>query len=292
MAANLVITGAGGQVGSLLAGEAARRGYPVDARGHRDLDITDPVAVSARIRPGDIVVNCAAMANVDECESDRAGAFAVNATGPGNLARACAAVGARLIHLSTDYVFSGDLGRPYEISDATGPLSVYGHSKLAGESAVRAELPDAHIVRTSWVYTGGAGADFVAVMRRLAATDGEIDVVDDQIGSPTYAVDLVSALLEIVGGGVRGPVLHVANDGAVSRFEQARAVFAALGADPARVRPVDTAAFPRPARRTAFSALSMAESVRAGLSPLRPWCDALRAALAVPLEDGPIPSEP
>lgn len=292
MAANLVITGAGGQVGALLAGEAARRGHRVDACAHRDFDITDPAAAGARIRRDDIVVNCAAMTNVDHCESDRAGAFAVNATGPENLARACAAVGARLIHLSTDYVFSGDLRRPYEISDATGPLSVYGHSKLAGESAVLAELPDAHIVRTSWVYTGGSGSDFVAVMRRLAGGDGEIDVVDDQIGSPTYAGDLVAALLEIADGGVRGPLLHVANDGAVSRFEQARAVFAALGANPDRIRPVHSAAFPRPAHRPVFSALSMAESVRAGLRPLRPWCDALLAALAVPLEDGPIPSKP
>ena len=184
------------------------------------------------------------------------------------------------MHISTDYVFSGELRRPYEVSDATGPLSVYGRSKLDGELAVHAELPEAHVVRTSWVYTGGSGADFVAVMRKLAAGDRVIEVVADQTGSPTYAADLVGALLEVAAGEVRAPLLHVANSGAVSRFEQARAVFEAEGADPERVRPVDTDAMPRPAHRPVFSALAMAESVRAGLTPLRPWRDALDAALS------------
>lgn len=287
-----MITGAGGQVGSVLAGEAGRRGYSVHALTHRDLDITDPDAVEAVVRGDDLVVNCAAMTNVDDSEADPDAAFAINAAGPGNIARTCARVNARMIHISTDYVFSGDHRRPYEISDATGPLSVYGKSKLAGESAVLTALPGAFVVRTSWVYTGGNGTDFVAVMRRLAASDQAIDVVDDQTGSPTYAGDLVSSLLEIAAGGVAGPVLHVANVGAVSRWEQARAVFAEVGADPERVRPVSTAQFPRPAHRPVYSALSMTKSIQAGLSPLRPWRDALAAALAVPLDGGPIPSTP
>lgn len=288
----MLITGAGGQVGRFLAGEASRHGYQVSAVTHRDLDITDPEAARRRIHSGDLVVNCAAFTNVDAAEAEPETAHAVNAVGPGNLARACAAAGARLIHLSTDYVFSGDLGRPYEISDQTGPLSVYGRTKLDGELAVHAELPDAHVVRTSWVYTGGAGTDFVAVMRRLAATDRTIDVVSDQTGSPTYAKDLVDALLQIAAGGIDAPILHAANAGAVSRFEQAQAVFALLGADPRRVRPVGTDAVPRPARRPVFSALSMEGSVRAGLRPLRPWRDALQAALAVPVDDAPLASTP
>ena len=230
------------------------------------------------------MVNCAALTNVDDAESDPVGAHAINAVGPANLADACARVGARLVHLSTDYVFSGDGARPYEIGDRTGPLSVYGRSKLDGELAVHAVLPDAHVVRTSWVYTGGGGTDFVAVMRRLAGTDRVIDVVDDQTGSPTYAKDLVAALLQIAGGGIDAPVLHVTTAGTASRFEQARAVFEELGADPDRVRPVGTAAVPRPARRPVFSALSMAESVRAGLTPLRPWREALAEAVAVPIQ--------
>ena len=280
----MVITGAGGQVGRFLAGEAALRGYEVHALTRRDCDITDAAAALHHVRAGDVVVNCAALTNVDDAESDPVGAHAINAVGPANLAEACARVGARLVHLSTDYVFSGDDARPYEVGDRTGPLSVYGRSKLDGELAVHAVLPDAHVVRTSWVYTGGGGTDFVAVMRRLASTDRVIDVVDDQTGSPTYAKDLVAALLQIAGGGVDAPVLHVTNAGSASRFEQARAVFEEVGADPDRVRPVGTAAVPRPARRPVFSALSMADSVRAGLTPLRPWREALAEAVAVPIQ--------
>jgi dTDP-4-dehydrorhamnose reductase len=280
----MVITGAGGQVGGFLAGEAALRGYEVHALTRRECDITDAAAALHHVRAGDVVVNCAALTNVDDAESDPVGAHAINAVGPANLAEACARVGARLVHLSTDYVFSGDDARPYEVGDRTGPLSVYGRSKLDGELAVHAVLPDAHVVRTSWVYTGGGGTDFVAVMRRLASTDRVIDVVDDQTGSPTYAKDLVAALLQIAGGGVDAPVLHVTNAGSASRFEQARAVFEEVGADPDRVRPVGTAAVPRPARRPVFSALSMADSVRAGLTPLRPWREALAEAVAVPIQ--------
>jgi dTDP-4-dehydrorhamnose reductase len=178
------------------------------------------------------------------------------------------------------------------VGDATNPLSAYGRSKLAGELAVLAALPDANVVRTSWVYTGDAGSDFVALMRRLAATDRTVDVVDDQIASPTYAKDRVGALLEVGEGRIREPVLHVANEGAISRFQQARAVFEEVGADPERVRPVSTAQAPRPARRPAYSALSMATSVRAGLTPLRPWRQALADALAQPVDDGRLPSTP
>lgn len=292
MADRIVITGAGGQVGGFLAGEAARRGREVSALTHKQWDITDPLAAERFISEDDLVINCAAFTNVDAAEAEPDAAYAINATGPENIAHACARVGARLVHISTDYVFSGEQRHPYEVGDETGPLGVYGQTKLAGELAVLAALPDATIVRTSWVYTGGGGNDFVAVMRRLAGTDREIDVVDDQTGSPTYAKDLVAALFEAGEAHIRGPILHAANDGAVSRFEQARAVFEEVGADPERVRPVSTAQVPRPARRPVYTALSMAMSVRAGLTPLRSWRDALAEALAVPVEGGPIPSTP
>ncbi len=290
MADRIVITGAGGQVGGFLAGEAARRGREVSALTHKQWDITDPLAAERFISEDDLVINCAAFTNVDAAEAEPDAAYAINATGPENIAHACARVGARLVHISTDYVFSGEQRHPYEVGDETGPLGVYGQTKLAGELAVLAALPDATIVRTSWVYTGGGGNDFVAVMRRLAGTDREIDVVDDQTGSPTYAKDLVAALFEAGEAHIRGPILHAANDGAVSRFEQARAVFEEVGADPERVRPVSTAQVPRPARRPVYTALSMAMSVRAGLTPLRSWRDALAEALAVPVDGGPIPS--
>lgn len=281
-----MITGAGGQVGGFLAGEALRRGYRISALARRDLDITDPEATFEAVRPDDVVVNCAAFTNVDAAEADPQGAQAINGDGAGNLARACARAGARMVHISTDYVFSGGVKgeqhRPYEVDDPTGPLGVYGKSKLDGEHQVLAALPDAHVVRTSWVYTGGSGSDFVAVMRRLAAGERTVDVVDDQTGAPTYAKDLVKALLEVVERDIRPGILHVSNEGACSRFEQARAVFAAVGADPERVRPVDTNASDRPAPRPVYSVLSMAASIRAGLSPMRPWREALAEAVAQP----------
>ena len=291
----MVVTGAGGQVGAALADAARRRGYPVAAPTRADVDITDAGAVRDLVKPGDLVFNCAALTNVDAAESDPQAAAAINATGPGLLARACAAAGARLVHISTDYVFSGvfsgvssGAARPYEVDDPTGPLGVYGRSKLAGEHAVLEALPGAaHVVRTSWVYTGADGTDFVAVMRRLAGTDRTVEVVDDQTGSPTYVADLVSALLELADRDIRPGILHAANAGAVSRFEQARAVFAELGADPGRVRPISAAQSGRPAPRPAYGALSMAGSVRAGLSPLRPWREALRAALGARSDSAP-----
>ena len=151
-------------------------------------------------------------------------------------------------------------------------------SKLAGERAVHAELPEAHVVRTAWIYTG-VGNDFVAAIARRAREDGHVDVVADQIGSPTFVGDLVDALLQIAAGGIIAPLLHAANAGAVSRFEQAQAVFAGLGADPERVRPVTTDRHPRPAPRPSYSALSSRLSTAAGLTPLRPWRDGLAEAL-------------
>lgn len=283
----IVITGAGGQVGSLLAERAGQQGRDVLALTSSQWDITDPAAGDRFIERGDVVVNCAAYTDVDGAEGDEKTAHAVNAEGPGHLARTCARVGAQLIHISTDYVFSGDFGgaapRPYEPGDQTAPLSVYGRTKLSGELAVLAALPEATVVRTAWVYTGAAGKDFVATMRRLAGGEGTLEVVDDQIGSPTYAGDLVGALLEVADGRVHAPVVHAANQGAVSRFEQARAVFEGVGADPERVRPVSSDRVPRPAPRPPYTALSSRASEQAGLSPLRPWREALSQALSVPV---------
>lgn len=293
MSSRIVIAGGGGQLGGFLRSLAVSQGRDVLALTSSEWDITDPAAAERIVEPGDVVINCAAYTNVDGAESDEAGAYAVNAAGPGNIAKACARAGARFIHVSTDYVFGGDLAggaRPYEPSDPTAPAGVYGRSKLAGEQAVLAALPGAVVVRTAWVYTGGDGKDFVAVMRRLAAGDGPVKVVADQVGSPTYVGDLAAALLQIVDDDVPGPILHAANEGAVSRFEQTRAIFAECGADPERVLPVSTAEFPRPAPRPAYSALSGRESAAAGLRPLRPWRAALVAALAASAGDRPLPS--
>lgn len=284
MSERLVITGAGGLVGRTLAAEARRRGHSVVALTSADCDVTDPLAVERQVDSGDVVVNCAAYTDVDGAEADEATARAVNAAGAENVAQACARAGAELIHISTDYVFSGsfddDRPRPYEIGDATGPLSVYGRTKLDGEFEVLSAMPTAHVVRTAWIYAGGDGDDFVATMQRLAAGDGEVEMVADQLGSPTYVGDLVQALLQVAEESIEESVLHAANQGAASRFDQARAVFELVGADPERVRPVSSAHRPRPARRPAFSALSGRLSAAAGLTELRPWRDALEAALS------------
>jgi len=283
-----VIAGAGGQVGSVLAAEAIRQGRDVLALTSSQWDVTDPQAAARIVQTGDVVINCAAYTNVDGAESDQARAYAVNAAGPEYIAQACARAGARLVHISTDYVFSGDFGaaapHPYEPGDEPAPLSVYGQTKLSGEQAVLAALPEAVVVRTAWVYTGGTGKDFVATMRRLAAGDRTLEVVDDQTGSPTYVPDLVAALLEVADGQVHARLVHAANGGEITRFGQARAVFEGVGADPERVVPVSSAHNPRPAARPSYSVLSGRASEAAGLSPLRPWQEALTVALSAPLE--------
>lgn len=283
MGQRIVVTGAGGLVGGVLADEARRQGREVLALTSSQCDITDATAPERFVTAGDVVINCAAFAKVDAAEGNAARAHAVNVVGAENVAHACARAGAEFIHLSTDYVFGGSAGAdrrtPYEIDDEPAPVGVYGRTKLAGEFAVLAAMPDAHIVRTAWIYRGGDGSDFVAAIRRKAAGDEPLDVVADQVGSPTYVADLVGALLQVADGAIREPVLHAANDGAVSRYEQARAVFEAIGADPDRVRPVGSDRHPRPAPRPMYSALSGARSARAGLTPLRPWRAALLAAL-------------
>ena len=278
-------------VGRTLAALARTQGREVVALTSAEWDITDPAAASRFVRAGDVVVNCAAYTRVDAAEGDEARAYAVNVDGPAAIARACSRVGARLVHISTDYVFSGAQHRPYEIDDKTAPVNVYGRTKLAGESAVLDILPG-HVVRTAWVYEGADGGDFVAVMRRLAAGDEQVEVVADQFGSPTYVSDLCAALLEVADGAVGGPIVHAANAGEVSRFEQARAVFEAVGTDPERVRPIGSDRHPRPAPRPSYSALSIERSVAAGLTPLRPWREAVTAALSATDGGRPIPSRP
>lgn len=285
MSDRIVILGAGGLVGTVLAAQSRSRGREVLALTSSQCDVTDPAALDGRLAAGDVVVNCAAYTKVDDAETDAERAHAVNATGPGHVARACAQAGAGLVHVSTDYVFDGDFGgaapHPYEVDAATAPLSVYGRSKLDGETAVLTAMPDAHVVRTSWIYAGRVdGSDFVSVMRRKALEGAQVSVVSDQVGSPTWVADLVEALLQVADGAVAAPLLHASNAGETSRYEQARAVYEMVGADPEQVSPVGTDRFPRPAARPPYSALSARRSVEAGLRPLPHWRDALAAALA------------
>ncbi|MFT3663085.1 MAG: dTDP-4-dehydrorhamnose reductase [Gordonia sp. (in: high G+C Gram-positive bacteria)] len=293
------LVGAAGQLGTALQSVA-----PADVRlrchRSREMDLTDSDSVEAGLadlRAGDVVLNAAAYTAVDDAETDWKGAYALNAAGPARLAALTAAAGARLIQISTDYVFAVDGTHteplePDDLDQATQPTSVYGASKLAGERAALAADPATTVVRTSWVYTGGAGSpDFVGTMRRLEASRPEISVVDDQRGSPTYARDLAAGLWELVervgaGSGTpgddptAGAVLHATGGGSATWYQLACAVFAGVGADPARVRPCTTADFPRPAPRPAFSVLSPRSWTAAGLTPLRDWRAALTDALA------------
>lgn len=292
-----MVTGAGGALGSDLVARLSAPGGPstdsVVARTRADTDVTDPVAVRDAVHawmaaPGEgsaVLLNAAAFTAVDRAETDAdaaAEAWAVNAEAPGLLARACAEVGAMMIHVSTDYVLGplpGGARRPLEPDDPLGPAGVYARSKLAGEERVRAALPDAHhVVRTAWVY-GATGTNFVRTMARLARERDTVDVVDDQHGSPTWSADLAEGLVALGRSSAPPGTRHAAGGGATTWCGLARAVFEELGADPGRVRPCDTASFPRPAPRPAWSVLSNASWRAAGLAPLPPWRDALRAAV-------------
>lgn len=273
----LLVTGAGGMLGRDVVVAARERGHEVIALGHGELDVTDAAGVREafeRARP-ELVVNCAAWTDVDGAEADPEGALAVNGHGAAHVASAAAAIGAQLVHVSTDYVFAGDARRPYVESDETGPRSQYGRSKLAGEQAVAGASPAAAIVRTSWLFGVGA-RNFVETMLGLAAGGGEqVSVVTDQVGCPTFTGHLGGALVELAARRAQG-ILHAAGSGHCSWNEFALEIFARAGVDCAvlEARSEDLA---RPAPRPAWSVLG---SERADRVVLPPWQDGLAAYLA------------
>ncbi|MEO8557135.1 MAG: dTDP-4-dehydrorhamnose reductase [Actinomycetota bacterium] len=243
------------------------------------LDITDPDACLAAVAGHDIVVNAAAWTAVDDAETHEAQAFSVNAVGAANLARACSVARARMVQVSTDYVFAGDATRPYAEGAPLAPRSAYGRTKAAGEWAVRAYLPSASwVVRTAWLY-GAHGPNFVKTMSRLASEQDTVSVVEDQRGQPTWTVDLASAIVRLVEAEAPFGTYHGTSSGEATWFSFAQAIFAAQGLDPARVLPTTTDAFPRPARRPAYSVLGHEAWSRAGLPTLRDWQASLTDAL-------------
>ena len=279
-----LVTGAGGMLGrDLVQTLAAAAGVQVTAAGRGDLDITDPAAVRLAVAGHDIVVNAAAYTDVDAAETDEAAAAKVNGHAVETLASACAQHGARLIQLSTDYVFAGDAHTPYPEDAPTAPLNAYGRSKLLGEQAVLSLLPDAgHIVRTAWLYAAH-GRNFVTTMLRLAQLRDTVDVVADQRGQPTWTVALARQLRDLGAAALAGDappgVYHGTASGQTTWHGLARAVFAAAGHDPSRVRAVSSADFPRPAARPAYSVLGHDRWKLAGLAPQPDWAASLRAAL-------------
>ena len=295
-----LVTGMGGQLSTdflKVAGPLHEvpwlRGLTID-----DLDITDSAAVTATVDAWAqavradvpdarlVLLNAAAYTAVDAAETDEETAYAVNATAPALLATACGRVGAQLVHVSTDYVFPGDRvgGPPYDVDDTPGPRSAYGRTKLAGEQAVRELLPGASwVVRTAWVY-GATGGNFVKTMARLERERETVSVVADQTGSPTWSRDLARGIYALVREDAPPGTYHCTSRGETTWCDFTKAIFEELGADPARVRPTTTDAFPRPAPRPAYSVLSPRSWDDAGLPRMPDWRQALADAFA---ESGP-----
>jgi dTDP-4-dehydrorhamnose reductase len=236
---------------------------------HADLDVTDPAAVRGALE-GATVINCAAYTDVDGAETAPETAFAVNEDGARNVAEAAA----RVIYVSTDYVFDGSKQGAYVESDHVNPLSAYGRSKLAGERATLTASPHSLIVRTSWLF-GAGGRNFVATMLRLADERDEIRVVDDQVGCPTFTGHLAEALVALADGHRHG-FLHVAGSGACSWYEFARAIFERASVD-VELQPCATGEFPRPAHRPANSVLASERDA----PQLPTWREGLDAYLGV-----------
>ncbi len=260
----VLLTGAYGQLGRCLLDRVPAE-WILLACGSAELDITDRPAVERvvkKFRP-DVIINAAAYTAVDKAETDRIRAMKVNAIGPENLAIAAHQQGARLIHLSTDYVFDGSKKTPYTENDLPCPINFYGLSKWEGEKRVFSVLPDAVVIRTSWVFSE-YGANFVKTMLRLAETRSEISVVNDQCGCPTYAGDLAQAIITLASRAEAAGVYHYCGDVAVSWCEFAQAIFVAAQRD-VLVKGIGSAQYPMAAARPVNSVMNTARIAALGV---------------------------
>ncbi|HYW37399.1 MAG TPA: dTDP-4-dehydrorhamnose reductase [Terriglobales bacterium] len=271
----VTLFGASGLLGQELVQELS--GEQLTALSSKDADLRDRARVRDMIRDSrpDWILLSAAYTDVDGCESNRDRAFAVNCEGAINVAQAAREAGSRLMFLSTDYVFDGTKGSPYQTTDARNPTSVYGESKARAEERLLEILPEVCIARTSWLF-GHGGKCFPATILKLASTRPEISVVNDQRGSPTFTRDLASALVQLCRAYARG-IVHVTNSGNCTWYEFAREIVRLSGL-PAAVKPVTTAEFARPARRPAYSVMSP-DSLHAHNIHMPEWQDALRRYL-------------
>ncbi|MBS8265761.1 dTDP-4-dehydrorhamnose reductase [Mesobacillus boroniphilus] len=275
----VAVTGAAGQLGKDVVIELEKQGFEVLALDRDVLDITDEQAVLSFMeqnRP-DSILHCAAYTNVDGAEEDEQTAYKVNALGSEYLAKAAAKIDAKMLQVSTDYVFDGSATEPYGTDHPTKPLGAYGRTKLAGEEFVQQYLEKYFIVRTAWVF-GVHGNNFVKTMIRLGKEREELGVVHDQVGSPTYTVDLARFMVELMQSEKYG-IYHATNEGICSWYEFAVEIFRQAEID-VTVKQLTTEQFPRPAARPKYSVLSKSKIEEQGFTPLRHWKEALAAYLA------------
>lgn len=279
--AKILVTGAGGQLGSELRDIAPY--FPQHEfffAGRKELDIADEKSIKNvfSVFAPDYCINCAAYTAVDKAETEKEQAFAVNATAVKNTAKASRQQATKLIHISTDYVFDGTATEPYKEEDTTNPLSVYGQSKLQGEIEVQKEAPSSVIIRTSWVYSS-YGNNFVKTMLRLMQSRPEINVVDDQYGSPTYAADLAKALLDIIDKTNWQPgIYHYSNEGVTTWYGFAEAIKKMSGSACA-VHPITTDQYPTAAKRPRYSVLNKEKIKTVFHVQLPYWEESLRTCL-------------
>ncbi len=273
-----LVTGSTGMLGTDLVETLRRRGYDVRGTTRASADLGDPDVVRDLVDGFDVVVNCVAWTAVDDAETHEAEALSTNAVVPDLLARAIAETGGLLVHVSTDYVFDGQASMPYPEDAPTAPASAYGRTKAAGEEAVRAALPDRHlVVRTAWLY-GAHGGCFPRTIARVARERGEVSVVDDQVGQPTWTVDVADLVVRLVEAAVPAGTYHATSSGQCSWFDFAREVVAADGGDPAIVKPTTSDSFVRPAPRPAYSVLGHDALVARGVEPIGDWRERWRVA--------------
>ncbi|MGB9700449.1 MAG: dTDP-4-dehydrorhamnose reductase [Thermodesulfobacteriota bacterium] len=271
----ILVLGARGMLGQDLV-PLLSLNYEAIARDIQDFDITNAQRVEEeilRLKP-QVVINAAAYTDVDGCESNRELALSVNAKGAGNIAQACALIQAKLIHLSTDYVFDGSSADPYQEDDRPNPLNVYGLSKLQGELAIKESGAAYLIIRTQWLY-GAHGRNFVDTIIKAAQKEKELRVVNDQRGSPTYTKDLSSAIKEILEKNAQG-IIHVANSGSCTWYEFAKEILQQLGMKQIPIKPISSAELARPAKRPANSVLNCQKFEKISGRKMRPWQEALR----------------
>ncbi|MGJ7910697.1 dTDP-4-dehydrorhamnose reductase [Neobacillus sp. LXY-1] len=274
----VVVTGAAGQLGQDVVKELEKKGHQAVGIDRSELDITveaDVLAYMNEVKP-DAILHCAAYTNVDAAEENEEVAYQINALGTEYLAKAAKQTGAKLLYISTDYVFNGNATEPYETDHPTDPIGAYGRTKLAGEQLLQKHLEQFFIVRTAWVF-GAYGQNFVKTMLRLGKERGEVGVVHDQVGSPTYTVDLARFMVELVETDRYG-VYHATNNGVCSWYEFAVEIFKQAGVE-VKVNPLTTEQFPRPAARPKYSVLSKKMLEEQGFTPLQDWKAALDAYL-------------